>query len=124
MTKRALILEIVGVTFAALAIGFFWALDPLLTAIFMMTQSGTTDAELIRQIWHFRLVQPEWILDPIQSLQFLRWQQAESAARLSLVFIAWLASVIYLITRHRRGKRSHLTSRWSERLADLFSYPK
>ena len=117
MTKRALSFQIVAVTLLALGIAFFWALDPILVAIFMMIQSGTTDAELIRQIWHFRLVQPEWIARPNQ---FIRWQQAEACARLSLVFIAWVASVIALITRHRRGKRRHLTRRSSLHLAGLF----
>jgi hypothetical protein len=114
MTKRALSLEIAAVTLIALAITFWWALDPILIAIFMMTHTGTTEAELIRQIWHFRLVQPEWIGT---SDQFWRWQQAETYARLAVVFAGWVGCVVALTKRYRRGKRRHLTIRCSERLA-------
>jgi hypothetical protein len=117
MTRRALSLEIAAVTLIALAITFWWALDPIFIAIFMMVHSGTADAELIRQSWHFRLVQPEWILDPNQSLQFLRWQHAEACARLAVVFAGWIGSVAALTRRYRRHKRRHLTKRCSERLA-------
>ena len=113
MIKRALTLQIIAVTVIALAIAFFWALDPILVAIFMMSRPGWTDADMIREIWHLRLVQPEWVSGPNQ---FIRWQEAEAAARLGLVFIAWLASVIALIMRYRRGKRRHLTKRCSQPL--------
>jgi hypothetical protein len=113
MTKRALTLQIVAVTVIAFVVALFFAIYPMLVAIFMMTRPGSTDADLIREIWHFRVVQPEWISGPDQ---FFRWQQAEIYARLTLVFVGWLASVIALVMRYRRGKRSHLTMRCSERL--------
>jgi len=99
MTKRALTLQIVAVTFVALAVAFFWALDPMLSAIFMLTHA-TTDAELIRQVWHIRLVQPEWISGPGQ---LFKWMEAEAAARLSVVFLGWLAAVFTLVRRYRHG---------------------
>jgi hypothetical protein len=100
MTRRALTLQIIGVTILALLIAFFWALDPMLTAIFMLTRPGITDAELIREIWHVRLVQPEWISGPGQ---LFKWMEAEAGARLSVVFLGWLASVFTLVKRHYRG---------------------
>ena len=120
MTKRALSLEIAAITLVALAITFWWALDPILTAIFLMTNRALTDAELIRQIWHFRLVQPEWIGPPDQ---FWRWQQAETLARLTVVFVGWLAGVVALTKRYRGGRQGHLTSRCSEPLAAPRSNP-
>ena len=114
MTKRALILEIVGATLVVLAIAFFWAFDPILTPIFWMSRPGETDADIVRQIWHFRLVQPEWLSGPNQ---LIRWQQAEVYARLAVVFVGWLVSVIALVTRYFRGRRRHLTGRSSQPLA-------
>jgi hypothetical protein len=88
MTKRALGFQIAAVTIVALLLAVFWALGPILTAIFMLT-SGTTDAELIRQIWHFRLIQPEWLTGP---RQLFKWQEMEVYARLSLVSLGWLVA--------------------------------
>jgi hypothetical protein len=118
MTKRSLSLEMAAVTLIALAITFWWALDPILISIFMMTRSGT-DVELIRQIWHFRLVQPEWV---DTSDQLWRWQQAETFARLAVVFVGWVSSIAALIRRYRRGKPRHLTKRWSERRTAVCSH--
>jgi len=101
MTKRALTLQITGVTAIALLVAFYWALDPILIAIFMMVRTGITDAELIRQIWHVRLIQPELVSGPDQ---FWRWQQLEAGARLTLLFLAWLTSVMTLVRRNSRGK--------------------
>jgi hypothetical protein len=103
MTKRALTLQILAVMIIALLIAFFWALDPMLTAIFMMTRSNITDGELIRQIWHFRIVPPEWIRGPGQ---LMRWMEVEACARLAVVFLAWLASVFTLVRRHRSRAKS------------------
>ncbi len=100
MTKRALGFQIAAVTLVALVVVIFWALDPILTAIFMMT-SSTTDAELIRQIWHFRLVQPEWVTGPGQ---LFKWQETEAYTRLSLVLLCWLAAVVSLVRRSSRGR--------------------
>src|SRR4051812_6815604 len=100
MTNRALTFQIIAVTIMALLITVFWALDPMLTAIFMLTGSNTTDAELIRQIWHVRLVQPEWISGPGQ---LMKWMEVEACARLVVMFLAWLASVIALVRRNCRG---------------------
>jgi hypothetical protein len=100
MTRRALTLQIVVVTILALLITFFWALDPILTAIFMLTRTGITDAELIRQVWHVRLVQPEWISGPGQ---IFKWMEVEAGARLGVILLGWLASVFILVRRHHRG---------------------
>ena len=119
MTKRALGFQIVAVTLVALVVAIFWALDPILTAIFMMT-SSTTDAELIRQVWHFRLIQSEWVTGPGQ---FFKWQEAEVYARLSVVLFGWLAAVVTLVRRYSRGRpksSNHAMERTADRRALQF----
>ena len=114
MTKRMLTLEIAGVTLVALALTVLWVLDPILTAIFMMSRSGAPDAELIRQIWPHCLVPPEWIRPPNQ---WAKWEILEIHARFSVVVLGWTLSVAALTKRYLRGNSGHLTMRSSERLA-------
>jgi hypothetical protein len=73
------------------------------TPLLYIHSSGWTDADLVRHIWPVRLIQPEWVNSPPQ-YDYLRWIQAETLARLSVVFIAWIASVgwIIRISRHRQ----------------------
>ena len=115
MTKRTLLtLEIAGITVVALALTILWVLDPILTAIFMMSRTGATDAELIRLVWHHCIVPPEWIRPPNQ---WAKWEILEIHARLSVVVLGWTLSVAALVKRHLRGESDHLTKRCSERLA-------
>ena len=115
MTKRTLTLQIIGITLMALLLIVFWALNPMLTAIFMMSRSGATDAEVIRQVWHICLVPPEWVRPPHQ---WEKWEILEVSARFSVVVVGWALSVAALVKRHLRGSQSHLTMRWSQRLTD------
>ena len=119
MTQRTLTLQLVSATLVALLLVVFWALDPILTAYFILSRPHITDAELIRLVWHFRLIPPEWVSGPNQ---LFRWQEAEVYARLTVVFVAWTVSSIALIMRHRRGKPRHLTGRSSQPLADAESF--
>jgi hypothetical protein len=111
MTKRMLTLAIAGVTLVALALLVLWVLDPIMTAIFMMSRSGAADAELIRQVWHYCLVPPEWIRPPNQ---WAKWELLEIHARLSVVVLGWTLSVAALTKRYLRGRQDHLTHQWSE----------
>src|SRR5437867_2089964 len=106
MTKRTLTLEIIGVTLIALVLTVFWVLDPILTAVFMMSRPGWTDADMIRQIWHFCLVPPEWIRPPNQ---WEKWELLEVYARFSVVVIGWALAVAALVKRYLRGTHGHLT---------------
>lgn|GEM_PF-5849245 len=111
MTKRTLTLEIVGVTLVAFAVIVLWVLDPILTAIFMMSRSGAPDAELIRQIWPHCIVPPEWIRPPNQ---WAKWEILEIYARFSVVVLGWTLTTAALFKRHLRAQQRHLTSQWSE----------
>jgi hypothetical protein len=113
MSKRVLVIEIGVVTIIVLALLCFWACNPILTFYSLMS-SGKTEADIIREWWHFRLVQPEWIGPPIR---LERWLVVETQARVGAVLVAWLTSVFALITRYRRAKRRHLTGRPSQPLA-------
>ncbi len=76
------------ITLAAIAAARYWALSPF-SPLLYPTPSDWTEADLIRHIWHFRLVQPEWVGTPGE---FLHWTFAETIARLAVVYIGWLAS--------------------------------
>jgi len=111
MTKRTFTLEIIAVTVVALALLVLWVLDPILTAIFMMSRAGAPDAELIRQVWPHCIVPPEWIRPPNQ---WAKWEILEIHARLTVVVLGWTLSVAALTKRYLRGQQRHLTSQWSE----------
>jgi hypothetical protein len=96
MTKRALILRLLLVTLIAVAVAF-WLLSDMMVAIFRMSRPGETDADMIRQIWHFRFLPPEWFHD------WIAWYRAELYSRAAAVLLAWLASVIALVKRYFRG---------------------
>jgi hypothetical protein len=78
-----------------------------------------TDAETIRYIWHFRLIQPEWISG---GNNLMRWQEAEVIARLATVFLVWLATIVALFVRYRRRQQLHLTGRSSQPLTGAENY--
>jgi hypothetical protein len=94
--------QLAAITLAAIAAVWFWALSPM-TSMLYIHPSGWTDADLVRHLWHFRLVQPEWVSSPPQ-YDYLRWVQAETLARLGVVLLGWLGSAAWLIGRHLRGR--------------------
>ncbi len=96
MTKRALVIQLLVVTLLAAALAL-WLVSAMLVAIVWMSRPGETDADMIRQIWHFRFLPPEWFRG------WVEWYRAELYTRIAVVFIAWLASVIALVRRHFRG---------------------
>ena len=95
--------QLAGITLAAIAAGWFWAVAPMTTSLFHIHPSGWTDADLVRHLWHVRLIQPEWVASPPQ-YDYLRWTQVETLARLSVLFLGWLGSAAWLIWRHLRGR--------------------
>jgi len=98
--KQTFIILLLLITLASLAAAWFWALPPLLTPLFYMHPTDWTDADLVRHLWHFRLVQPEWVSTPPD---YLRWALAETLARLLVIFVIWLTAVIFLERRYLSG---------------------
>ena len=101
--RTTLRFRVAVVTLAALAAAWFWALPPFLTPLFYLHRSDWTEADLVRHLWHFRLVQPEWVSTPPQ-YDYLRWAQAETLARLTLVFLGWLGGSAWLVRGHQRRR--------------------
>ena len=102
MQKRTFIVLLLLTTLAAMAATWCWALPPLLTSVIYPHPTDWTQADVIRHIWHFRLVQPEWVSTPPD---YLRWSQAETLARLIVVFLAWVATTCFLVRRYVIGHR-------------------
>ena len=97
MQKQTLIVLLLLTTLAAIAAAWFWALPPLFTPLLYLHPTNWTDADIVRRIWHFRLVQPEWVSTPPD---YMRWSQAETLARLFVVFIGWLTTTSILVRRY------------------------
>ena len=99
------------ITVAAIAAARFWALLPVGTMLAYIYSPDWTEADLVRHIWHFRLVQPEWVSSP-PKYSYGQWMMAETWARLLVVFLGWivcniLADRIYL--RIRKKATSKIT---------------
>jgi hypothetical protein len=103
MQKRTFIVLLLLTTLAAVAAVWFWVLPPLLTPLFYLHPTDWTDADVVRHIWHFRLVQPEWVSTPPD---YMRWSQAETLARGIVVFLGWVTTAILLERRYLRGHRN------------------
>jgi len=100
MRTRAFIDSLLVITLTAVAAAWFWALRPLITGFEAFGFSGT-DADLVRHLWHFRLIQPEWVSKP-PNYDYVRWSEAETLARLLVVFLGWVASSIFAYLTFRR----------------------
>jgi hypothetical protein len=80
--KRNITMTIVTVaTVAAAAAVWFWALRPLGFASYL-SSAGATNADIIRQYWPHRLVEPEWIsAKPDGFDRLMKWHIYETVAR-------------------------------------------
>jgi len=90
------------VTAVAVYAFWFWALRPLGFASYLSSITAT-DADIIRQYWPHRLVQPEWVSSTPDRL--LNWSFAEAVVRSSVVGIFWLITTgtfIYVYMSHRQ----------------------
>lgn len=58
--------QFAGLTFVAMAAVWLWALPPMTTPLLYVRPHNWSDAELVRDLWHLRLVQPEWVASPPQ----------------------------------------------------------
>ena len=97
--------QLAAITLAAIAAGWFWGVAPMTTSLLYIHPSGWTDADLVRHLWPFCLIQPEWVSSPPQ-YDYLCWTQAETLARLGVVFLGRLGSTAWVIGRHLRGRAS------------------
>src|SRR5436190_23608939 len=105
--KTTLRLRLTFITLAALAVAWLWARQPIFTPLFYLHPSTWTQADLVRHLWHFRLVQPERVSRPPQ-YDYLRWAQAETLARLSFVFLGWFSGSAWLLRRNPAGRNAEL----------------
>ena len=88
---------------AALAAALFWAVAPVTTRLFYLHSGAWTEAAVVRHLWPLHLIQPEWIGSPPE-YDYLLWMQAETLARLSVVFVVWIASVGWAVRSSRPGE--------------------
>jgi len=77
----------IPVTVAAALVIWFWALAPICFASYL-TSPGASDADIIRQYWPHRVVEPEWVGATPDRL--LNWHITETVARLAVVSVLWL----------------------------------
>ena len=101
--RATLRFRLVVITLAAVAAAWLWALAPTTTALLYLHPNGWTEADLVRHLWRFRIIQPDWLSSPPQ-YDYLRWTQAETLARLGLVFLGCLGSAAWMAGCHRRGR--------------------
>jgi len=103
---RTITLTIVTVATVAAAIAvWFWALRPLGFASYF-SSTDATDADIIRQYWPHRLVEPEWIsATPDRLDRLMKWHIYETVARLSVVGVLWFIIAGGSVYRFVRGRR-------------------
>lgn len=104
--KGSLGIQLLAITLAAVAAAWFWAIAPMTTSLLYIHPNDWTDADLVRHLWHFRIIQPEWVGSPPQ-YDYLRWTRAEALARLGAVFLGWLVSASWIIRRHTTGRTAY-----------------
>jgi hypothetical protein len=100
MRALQLSLNVLLITVAAVG-AFYYAIATV--NVSGIHSTGWTDAQLIRERCHFRLVQPEWVSSQPDTL--MNWIVAETRARLGVVAILWFGSltiIIWNFVRHRK----------------------
>jgi hypothetical protein len=101
MQKRTFIIFLSVATVIALTAIWFWAIAPLVTPLISINSNEFTSADVVRRVWHFRLVQPEWV----STTNYVRWTQVESLIRSILVVLGWSVGVAFVIRRHSSSHR-------------------
>jgi hypothetical protein len=91
MTRQTRITLAVAATVLAGVLVYFWALRPLGFASYL-SSTRSSDADVIRQYWPYRLVHPEWVSEVPDRL--MNWHLAEAATRLALTGGLWLAFIV------------------------------
>ena len=100
MRTSLLLLKLLLATAAAGAAVFFAVTTVDLNGIY---PTNWTDADLIRQRCHIRLIQPEWVCDKPDTV--MNWVTAELTTRMGLIAILWLASLSVIIWNFARNRK-------------------
>jgi hypothetical protein len=87
MTRTIRITLVAAATILSGFAVYFWALRPLGFASYFSSVEAS-EADIIRQYWPHRLVQPEWVGSVPSRL--LNWHLTEAIARVALVAALWL----------------------------------
>ena len=90
MHKSAFIIALAVLTLTALAVAWFWALGPVNTSFIWAGPPTKGDSVLVKSIWHFRLIPPEW---GNSFFDYSRWCFVETCARLAVVFLGWCVTL-------------------------------
>ena len=90
MTRTTRITLVMAATFLSGALVYFWALRPLGFASYL-SSTGASDADIIRQYWPYRLVQPEWVSEGPNRL--MNWHLTEAAVRMALTGGFWITFI-------------------------------
>src|ERR1019366_2094374 len=110
MKKSTLIVSLLVTSLIAFAAVWFWALRPYITPLvsshsvhteghaieYVRSPLQAPPADLVRHIWHFRLIQPEWVSNPPD---YVRWSKAETEVRLIVVFLGCIVSSTFIVRR-------------------------
>lgn len=92
MRTSLLLLKLILATVAAGAAVFFAVTTMDLNGIY---PTSWTDADLIRQRCHIRLIQPEWVSDKPDTV--MNWATAELTTRMGLIAILWFTSLSVIV---------------------------
>src|SRR5579859_5923029 len=90
MKRTTKIILVAAATILAGVALYFWAGRPVGFASYL-SSTGANDADIIRQYWPYRLVQPEWVSNVPSRL--INWHLAEAFVRLALLGGSWLLFV-------------------------------
>lgn len=105
MKRIVTIMIIIAATVATAAVVLFWALRPLGFASYLYS-TELTDADIIRQQWPHRLVEPEWIRATSDRMdRLMNWHIYETAARLFVIVLLWFligGGAVYKFIRGRK----------------------
>lgn len=102
MRRSTFFILLVAITSIALVVVWFWALGPVLIPLNSISSTEFTGADVVKRVWHLRLVQPEWVARPTD---YVRWSQSESLARFILVVLSWLAGIGFIVRSHLANHR-------------------
>jgi hypothetical protein len=102
MCRWVLIVLGIFVALAVVALTLFWAIAPAITPVIALSDGN--EADLIRELWPIRLVQPEWVFY-FYGPSLTYWTLAESIARLVLVILGWLAAAFLIYRKYSRRQQ-------------------
>ena len=94
-------------TLAAAAAVWYWAFRPLGFVSYLASTSAT-EADIIRQSWPHRIVEPEWVSATPDRIQ--NWHFTETTVRVSIVGLLWIIVTSGAIYSDIKGRRLQLNA--------------